>query len=78
MLTTSHNRRLDSMSVEQCARHCILEAYFKCRGFDYQVTSQTCWLTELTSERMGGISIMTGWDFYEKAPGKSYNIFFTQ
>ena len=40
MLTTSHNRRYDGISVEECARHCILETYFKCQGFDYEIAPQ--------------------------------------
>lgn len=69
MLTTSHNRRIDGVSVEQCARHCILENYFKCRGFDYEQVSRSCWLTELTPERAKGVNIMEGWNYFEKSPG---------
>ena len=70
MLTTSHNQRIDGVSVEECARRCILENYFKCRGFDYEILSHACWLTELTPERAKGVNIVDGWDYYEKSPGE--------
>ena len=51
---------------------CILEQQFKCRGFDYEVLKQTCWLTELTPERAYGINVRDGWDYYERDPGKVF------
>ncbi len=49
---------------------CVLEAQFKCRGFDYEVPRQICWLTELSPEQALGINVVDGWDYYEKSPGK--------
>ena len=69
MLTRGHNRRSEE-SVEECARRCILETFFKCRGFDYEKTTRMCYLTELTTERAGGLNVNPGWDFYERTPGK--------
>jgi len=68
MLTTRHNRRIDDVTVEECARRCILETYFKCRGFDYELRTHACWLTELTTERAAGVQRNNGWDYYERTP----------
>ena len=70
VLTLRHNRKLPGISVESCARRCILELTFKCRGFDYQGNPKICWLTELTPQTAGGVQIFAGADYYERSSGK--------
>ena len=69
MLSRSHNRRIDEVTVEECSRRCMFETYFKCRGFDYETATSTCWLTERTPNDNGGVNTQPGWDYYQRNQG---------
>ena len=58
------------MSVEQCARRCIFEMSFRCKGFDYEPQHRNCWLTDLSVETSGtGVKYHKGADFFERILG---------
>lgn len=70
-VTTSQS--IDSISPEECARRCILEARFKCRGFNYQhIVGQPvrCLLVE-SNPATGSQAAMKNeaTDFYQKETG---------
>lgn len=75
VVTFQHNRQIPSLSVEECARRCVLELDFRCRGFDYEVQQRNCWLTELTPAHSDGVVIHPGTDFYERKECKQNKIF---
>ncbi|KAL4218727.1 hypothetical protein ACF0H5_021315 [Mactra antiquata] len=66
VITLQHKRSIPWLSVEECARRCILEMSFKCLGFDYEVNRKTCWLTDKTVHDVGGLTSRTKTDFYER------------
>ncbi|XP_013379197.1 uncharacterized protein LOC106150688 isoform X2 [Lingula anatina] len=68
VITLRHNRKLPSITVEECARSCIYEMAFQCRGFDYDHENTICWLTELDAQSAGGLRQFNGVDCYEKIP----------
>lgn len=67
IITKRHNRKIDSVSVEECARRCIYEVVFQCRGFDYDRLLLTCWLTELDVNSAGGVLRQQYFDYYSKS-----------
>ncbi|XP_076436148.1 uncharacterized protein LOC143275756 [Babylonia areolata] len=67
VITVSHKRKVPEASVEQCARRCVFEMTFHCRGFDYEPQHRNCWLTDLSVETSGsGVKFHHGADFYER------------
>ena len=71
-LTDRHDYRELDISVEGCARLCMLQTLFKCEGFDYDISRRNCWLTSLTSEFVGGVRQVGGWDYYSRVSSESY------
>ncbi|KAL3871672.1 hypothetical protein ACJMK2_039656, partial [Sinanodonta woodiana] len=65
-LTTRHKHRVAAISTEECARRCILEMAFKCRGFDYENNLRNCWLTDKTPSDVDGVKIRPDTDYYER------------
>ncbi|KAK3087707.1 hypothetical protein FSP39_009442 [Pinctada imbricata] len=75
ILTFDHQRKIPGVTVEQCARRCIVETAFKCMGFDFESKLQNCWLTKKTTQSEG-IMKQSGSDFYErKTEGPMENFF---
>ncbi|KAK6195131.1 hypothetical protein SNE40_000617 [Patella caerulea] len=66
VLTVHHNRNIPSVSPEECARRCIFEMTFKCRGFDYELKVRNCWLTEQTPVDTNGVQVHHGADYYQR------------
>ncbi|XP_060071928.1 uncharacterized protein LOC132551801 [Ylistrum balloti] len=66
VVTFEHKRKIPDLTVEDCARRCILEVNFRCQGFDYEVRQRNCWLSDLTPKDSGGVIILPGTDFYER------------
>lgn len=78
---------IDSVSSEECARRCILEIRFRCRGFNYQFGNEVprCLLVESTTATGSQAAMFSQTsDFYEKETGikivrsPSYQPFATQ
>ncbi|KAL8602121.1 hypothetical protein ACOMHN_007390 [Nucella lapillus] len=71
VITVSHQRKVPEVSVEQCARRCVFEMTFHCKGFDYEPQHRNCWLTDLNVETSGsGVKFHHGADFYERILGE--------
>ena len=70
IVTLSHDRKIPGISVEKCARRCILEMTFKCQGFDYEVKLHNCWLTGMNPSDTNGVIIQYGTDYYQRTFGK--------
>lgn len=68
VVTLQHNLKVPGVSVEECARRCILETRFNCRGFDYERKLKNCWLTEATPESVKGVQVFANADYYERIP----------
>ena len=66
MITMRHNRNIRGLTVEECARRCIMEMSFKCRGFDYEQVRRNCWLTDKFLQDVGGLKKRTNTDYYER------------
>ncbi|KAK2164747.1 hypothetical protein LSH36_59g02015 [Paralvinella palmiformis] len=62
------NRAVLGVSMESCARHCIMESYFKCRGFNYRKADQRCMLVENTPVTSTGAIFTQGVDYFERKP----------
>ena len=73
VITVAHKRKVPGMSVERCARRCIFEMSFRCKGFDYEPQHRNCWLTDLSVETSGaGVKFHHGADFYERILGEAF------
>ncbi|GAB1600758.1 uncharacterized protein LOC106869508 [Argonauta hians] len=68
VVTLQHNLKIPGVSVEECARRCILETRFNCRGFDFERKLKNCWLTEATPESVKGVQLFANADYYERIP----------
>lgn len=66
VITLRHNRNIRGLTVEECARRCILEMSFKCLGFDYEERRRNCWLTAKDVHDVGGLVRRSNTDFYER------------
>nr|XP_011417151.2 uncharacterized protein LOC105320781 [Crassostrea gigas] len=66
ILTFDHKSQIANVSVEQCARRCVLEMTFRCLGFDYELSSRKCWLTDLSPSGSHGLIPQAGVDYYER------------
>nr|XP_022328504.1 uncharacterized protein LOC111127573 [Crassostrea virginica] len=66
ILTFDHKRQISDVSVEQCARRCVMEMTFRCLGFDYEVTLRKCWLTDLSPSGSHGLIPRVDVDYYER------------
>ncbi|KAL8625747.1 hypothetical protein ACOMHN_012340 [Nucella lapillus] len=67
VITVAHKRKVPGLSVERCARRCIFEMSFRCKGFDYEPQQRNCWMTDLSVETSGaGVKYHKGADFYER------------
>ncbi|XP_061188278.1 uncharacterized protein LOC133196384 [Saccostrea echinata] len=66
ILTFDHKRQISEISVEQCARRCVLEATFRCLGFDYEVKLKNCWLTDILPPASRGLIPQVNTDYYER------------
>ncbi|KAK2185414.1 hypothetical protein NP493_237g00040 [Ridgeia piscesae] len=67
-LTTDEHRALPGVSVELCARKCVVEAAFKCNGFNYETAARKCFLLEQTPSDSNGVIRSPETDFYERGP----------
>nr|KAG5712035.1 hypothetical protein BaRGS_020761 [Batillaria attramentaria] len=76
VITVSHKRKVPEVSVEQCARRCIFEMNFRCKGYDFEAQHRNCWLTDLTVESGGGVKYHKGADFYELIIGEYLDYFY--
>ena len=65
VITVKHKRKVPDVTAEQCARRCVFEQNFRCRGFDYEPGYGNCWLTDLTVAQSEGVKFHQGADFYE-------------
>ena len=63
------NRRINGVSVEECGRSCIVEVYFRCKGFNYRETDSTCDLLELSPASSTAAVYTSSQDYYQKHPG---------
>lgn len=66
ILTFDHKSQIANVSVEQCARRCVLELTFRCLGFDYELNSRKCWLTDLSPSGSHGLIPQANVDYYER------------
>ncbi|XP_060567434.1 uncharacterized protein LOC132726178 [Ruditapes philippinarum] len=66
VITLRHNRNIRGLTVEECARRCILEITFKCLGFDYEERRRNCWLTDKDVHDVNGLVRRSNTDFYER------------
>ncbi|XP_062579644.1 CUB and sushi domain-containing protein 2-like isoform X2 [Saccostrea cucullata] len=66
LLTFDHKRQISEISVEQCARMCVLEVTFRCLGFDYEVKHKNCWLTDILPSASHGLIPQVNTDYYER------------
>ena len=69
-LTTDEHRALPGVSVELCARNCVVESAFKCNGFNYETAARKCFLLEQTPSDSNGVIRSPDTDFYERGPGR--------
>ena len=73
IVTIKHQRNIQGLTVEECARRCLQEMTFNCRGFDYETRRRNCWLTDKGLQDTDGLKKRSNTDFYER---KSSNLFF--
>ncbi|KAH3795724.1 hypothetical protein DPMN_149283, partial [Dreissena polymorpha] len=66
VITLQHNRNIRGLSVEECARRCVLEMTFRCQGFDFEEQRRSCWLTEKRVYDVSGLKRRPNVDFYER------------
>ncbi|ELU14666.1 hypothetical protein CAPTEDRAFT_192306 [Capitella teleta] len=55
----------NGVSVEECARMCIWETYFRCRGFNYRGIQSTCSLLDLSPETSTAAVYSADEDYYQ-------------
>ncbi|CAH1786524.1 unnamed protein product [Owenia fusiformis] len=68
VVTLHHDKKIEGVSEEACARRCILEVEFKCQGFDYEAKIKVCWLTTNTPASAGGALLLNDATYYERMP----------
>ena len=70
-LSTIELRESSDVTVEECARGCVVETSFKCKGFNYKSATRTCVLLEQTPSDSNGAVRSPDSDYYERGPGAS-------
>ena len=66
IITIKHQRNIPGLTVEECARRCLQEMTFNCRGFDYETRRRNCWLTNKSLQETDGLKRRSNTDFYER------------
>ena len=74
IVTIKHQRNIRGLTVEECARRCLQELRFNCRGFDYETRRRNCYLTDRGMQDTDGLQKRPHTDFYER---KSSKVFLT-
>ena len=73
IITINHKRNIRGLTVEECARRCLQEMTFNCRGFDYETRRRNCWLTDKGLEDAEGLKKRPNTDFYGRKTSNIYN-----
>ena len=70
-LHTWINAHHEHVSLEQCARRCVLETRFRCHSFNFRRDGGDCALTEFSSGEAYGVTTDELYDVYQRKFGWS-------